>query len=55
MTANFSIEKYTEMLKEYSCEYSIGIIIAPLKENIAGTNFFLEMNILNLKNHSKNG
>ena len=46
---------YRNVERVDSCEYSIGIIIAPLKENIAGINFFLEMNILNLKNHSKNG
>ena len=31
---------YRNVERVDSCEYSIGIIIAPLKENIAGINFF---------------
>ena len=41
MAANFSIRKmYSTGEKLDGCDYSIEIIIVPLKERVAGTNFY---------------
>ena len=41
MTANFNVRKiYNTVKRMDSCEYSLKIIMVPLKERIAETNFF---------------
>ena len=50
MASNSKVRKMYGIVERMGgCEYSIEIIIASLKERIARTNFFLEVNILLLK------
>ena len=50
MSANFNVRKMCSTVERMDgCENSAEIIIVPLKERIAGINFFLEINILLLK------
>ena len=50
MTADFNVRKIHRAVEKMdSCEYFLEIIIVPLKESIAETNFFYEIDILFLK------
>ena len=50
MTANFNIKKiYNAVEGIDGYEYSLEIIIVPLKERMTETNFFTQINILLLK------
>ena len=50
MATNFNIRKmYSTVGKMDGCESSIEMIVVPLKERIAVIDFFLETNILLLK------
>ena len=53
MTANFNIKKiYNAVEGIDGYEYSLEIIIVPLKERMTETNFFTQINILLLKETS---
>ena len=50
MSANFNVRKICSTVERTDgCENSAEIIIVPLKQRIAGINFFWEINIVLLK------
>ena len=46
---------YSTVERVDDCEYSVKIIIVPLKEGIAGTTYFWKETYYYWKNHSNNG